>query len=192
MPERMPCEVPIGHCLHSPGTGEGRPTTVPCDAQIITLIGAPLSRSNPNAVEDKGMQNSLSWIEWLDRLDRVLKGARQDVKALARFSNPHAVAAIERCKRQLCALTNDLRLLDRSVLSPRPGSTNSDRADNLQKALDTAVFRLDTVAQHSQAVANSPLASPAARERMLAAVDSALRDSCYEAAKLVCPDRRTA
>jgi hypothetical protein len=138
------------------------------------------------------MQNSLSWIEWLDRLDRVLKGARHDVRALARFSGPHGVAAIERCKRQLSALTNDLRLLDRSVLTPKPSPANSDRADNLQKALDTTVFHLDTVAQHSQASANSLPASLAARERMLAAVDSALRDSSYEAAMLLYPDRRSA
>jgi hypothetical protein len=146
----------------------------------------------PDEVEDNGMQNSLSWIEWLDRLDRVLKGARQDVKALARSSGPHAVAAIERCKRQLSALTNDLRLLDRSVLAPKPSSANLDRADNLQKALDTTVFHLDTVAQHSRALATSPpLTNLAARERMLAAVDSALRDSSYEAAMLLYPDRRS-
>ncbi len=137
------------------------------------------------------MQNSLSWIEWLDRLDRVLKGARQDVKALARSSGPHAVAAIERCKRQLSALTNDLRLLDRSVIAPKPGSQNADRADNLQKALDTTVFHLDSMAQHSQAP-NPPAAHLAARERVLAAVDSALRDSSYEAAILLCPERRSA
>ena len=136
------------------------------------------------------MQNSLSWIEWLDRLDRVLKGARQDVKALTRSSGPHAVAAIERCKRQLSALTNDLRLLDRSVLAPKPSAANPDRADNLQKALDTSVFHLDTVAQHARAVATAPpLTNLAARERMLAAVDSALRDSSYEAAMLLYPDR---
>jgi hypothetical protein len=135
------------------------------------------------------MQNSLSWIEWLDRLDRVLKGARQDVKALTRSSGPHAVAAIERCKRQLSALTNDLRLLDRSVLAPKPSSANLDRADNLQKALDTSVFHLDTVAQHSRASPSPPLTNLAARERMLAAVDSALRDSSYEAAMLIYPDR---
>jgi hypothetical protein len=143
----------------------------------------------PDEVEDNGMQNSLSWIEWLDRLDRVLKGARQDVKALTRSSGPHAVAAIERCKRQLSALTNDLRLLDRSVLAPRPSSANLDRADNLQKALDTSVFHLDTVAQHSRAAPSPPLTNLAARERMLAAVDSALRDSSYEAAMLLYPDR---
>ena len=66
------------------------------------------------------MQSSLSWIEWLDRLDRVLNGAREDVRALASFDDPQALAVVERCKRQLTALTDDLRLLDRRVLSPSP------------------------------------------------------------------------
>jgi hypothetical protein len=132
------------------------------------------------------MQSSLSWIEWLDRLDRVLAGAREDVRALAQLSNPQALAAIERCKRQLSALTDDLRLLDRSVLSPKPGATNSDRADNLQKALDTTVFHLGTVASAHAAT------SFVARERLLASIDSALRDSCYEAAMLLGPRQRRA
>ena len=136
------------------------------------------------------MQSSLSWIEWLDRLDRVLDGAREDVRALARSSGPHAVAAIERCRRQLSALTNDLRLLDRSVLAAKPSSANSDRADNLQKALDTTVFHLDTVAKHRTFTILAR--QPAARERLLAAIDSALRDSCYEAAMLLDPERRSA
>src|SRR5271156_7012788 len=90
------------------------------------------------------MQSSLSWIEWLDRLDRVLKGAREDVRALAGFESPRAVAAVERCTRQLAALTNELRLLDRSVVSAKDsvGGASLDRASNLQKALDTTVFRL--------------------------------------------------
>ncbi len=92
------------------------------------------------------MQSSLSWIEWLDRLNRVLSGAREDVRALARLSSPDAVAAIERCKRQLSVLTNDLRLLDRSVLSAQSGIGHSDRAENLQRALDTTVFQLGAVA----------------------------------------------
>jgi hypothetical protein len=130
------------------------------------------------------MQSSLSWIEWLDRLDRVLKGAREDVRALAGFESPRAVAAVERCTRQLAALTNELRLLDRSVLSAKEaGSASSDRAYNLQKALDTTVFHLETMA-------NRPgPASHTARERQLTAVDSALRDSYYEAAILVGPSR---
>jgi hypothetical protein len=130
------------------------------------------------------MQSSLSWIEWLDRLDRVLKGAREDVRALAGFESPQAVAAVERCTRQLAALTNELRLLDRSVLSAMDSGTSSDRAYNLQKALDTTVFHLETMANPPRSESHS------ARERLLTAVDSALRDSYYEAAILVGPSRR--
>jgi hypothetical protein len=131
------------------------------------------------------MQSSLSWIEWLDRLDRVLSGAREDVRALARSTSPDALAAIERCKRQLRVLTNDLRLLDRSVLSAQSGIEHSDRADNLQRALDTTVF-------HLGAVASAPSSSSVVRERLLLAIDSALRDSCYEAARLLGPRQRRA
>jgi hypothetical protein len=133
------------------------------------------------------MQSSLSWIEWLDRLDRVLKGAREDVRALAGFESPRAVAAVERCTRQLAALTNELRLLDRSVVSAKgPVGASSDRASNLQKALDTTVFRLETMA-------NPPgPESHVARERLLTDVDCALRDSYYEAAMLVGPSRHVA
>jgi hypothetical protein len=129
------------------------------------------------------MQNSLSWIEWLDRLDRVLEGAREDVRALAEFNNPRAVPALERCKRQLSALTNELRMLDRSVLSAKPGGANSDRADSLQKALDTTVLHLGTAANAP------PTESHSTRERQLTAINSALRDSSYEAARLLGPVR---
>jgi len=129
------------------------------------------------------MQSSLSWIEWLDRLDRVLNGAREDVRALVSFDDPQAQAVVERCKRQLTALTDDLRLLDRRVLSAKPGGVNTDRAGNLQKALDTTVFHLGTAVK-------APVAdSRSARERLITTIDSALRDSCYEAAKLLDPVR---
>ena len=129
------------------------------------------------------MQSSLSWIEWLDRLDRVLNGAREDVRALASFDDPQALAVVERCKRQLTALTDDLRLLDRRVLSTKPGVANADRAGNLQKALDTTVFHLGTAAKAPAADSRS------ARERLITTIDSALRDSCYEAAMLLGPVR---
>jgi hypothetical protein len=132
------------------------------------------------------MQSSLSWIEWLDRLDRVLNGAREDVRTLAQMNSPQALAAVERCKRQLSALTDDLRLLDRSVLYAKPGTTNSNRADNLQKALDTTVFHLAAVSKAEAA------ASFVVRERLLASIDSALRDSCFEAAMLLGPSKRRA
>lgn len=127
------------------------------------------------------MQTSLSWIEWLDRLDRVLKGAREDVRALAGFESPRSVAAVELCTRQLAALNSELKLLDRNVLSAKNGvGASSDRAQNLQRALDTTVSRLESMA-------NPPgLDTRLARER-LTAVDSALRDSYYEAAMLVGP-----
>src|SRR5580704_17851730 len=109
---------------------------------MIALIHAQSGRSlNTTLTGLEPMQTSLSWIEWLDRLDRVLKGAREDVRALAGFETPRSVAAVERCTRQLTALTNELRLLDRSVLSTRvPAGVPPDRAHNLQKALDTTVF----------------------------------------------------
>jgi S-adenosylhomocysteine hydrolase len=133
------------------------------------------------------MQSSLSWIEWLDRLDRVLKGAREDARALAGLETPRAVAAVERCTRQLAALTQELRLLDRSVVAAgSAGASTQDRAQNLQKALDTTVFHLETMA-------NAPgRESHGARERLLTAVESALRDSSYEAAMLVRPRRQFA
>jgi hypothetical protein len=126
---------------------------------------------------------SLSWIEWLDRLDRVLQGAREDVRASAEFHNPRSVAALERCKRQLSALTDELRLLDRGVLSAKPGSAQPDRAYNLQKALDTTLFHLGT------ATTASARESHGTPDRLLTAIDSALRDSCYEAATLLGPVR---
>jgi hypothetical protein len=129
------------------------------------------------------MQSSLSWIEWLDRLDRVLNGAREDVRALASFDDPQALAVVERCKRQLTTLIDDLRLLDRRVLSTKPGAANTDRAGNLKKALDTTVFHLGTAVKTPAADSHS------ARERLISTIDSALRDSCYEAATLLGPVR---
>ena len=84
-------------------------TKVLCPFKIIALIDARLSDPSTHDLHGmERMQSSLSWIEWLDRLDRVLKGAREDVRALAGFESPQAVAAVERCTRQLAALTNEL------------------------------------------------------------------------------------
>ena len=132
------------------------------------------------------MYGSIFWIEWLDRLDRVLTSTRQDVAALNRAASPRKVAALERAKRQLIALSNDLRLLDRTVLASVDAEPSSDIADNLQKALDTAVVRLDNLSDVQ------PAAAPTVREQALAAIDTALRDSRYEAAVLLEPSRRRA
>jgi hypothetical protein len=129
------------------------------------------------------MYSPLFWIEWLDRLDRVLSSARQDVAVLKRAVSPRSLESIERSKRQLGALLNDLRLLDRDVLA---AGTARNSADNLEKALDATVTQLRDLAAVPAASA------PGALDRMLAASDSALRDSCYEAAMLLTPSRRRA
>jgi len=129
------------------------------------------------------MQNPLFWIEWLDRLDRVLSSARQDVALLKRTVSPRGLEAIERSKRQLSALINDLRLLDPDVLA---ASANSRAADALQSSLEATVVKLGGLAEIPAASA------PGVLDRMLAASDAALRDSFYEAAILLAPHRRRA
>jgi len=129
------------------------------------------------------MQNPLFWIEWLDRLDRVLSSARQDITVLKRTANSRSLEAIGRSKRQLAALINDLRLLDRDVLAL---SANSGAVDALQSALEATVVKLGELAEIPAASA------PGVLDRMLASSDAALRDSCYEAAVLLQPHRRRA
>ena len=119
------------------------------------------------------MYGSLYWIEWLDRLDRVLTGTRQDVAALSRAVTARGLTALERSRRQLAALNSDLRLLDRDVLP----------TDGLQKALDGALKRLENLGEVQTQT------EPAIRDRVLAAIDSALRDSRYEAKVLLQPRR---
>ncbi len=129
------------------------------------------------------MYSPLFWIEWFDRLNRVLTSARQDVAVLKRAVSPRSLESIDRSKRQLCALINDLHLLDRDVLAT--GAARNG-ADNLEKALDATVVQL-------RGLAGIPAASaPGVLDHMLAASDSALRDSCYEAAMLLEPKRRRA
>jgi hypothetical protein len=126
------------------------------------------------------MHNPLFWIEWLDRLDRVLSSARQDVAVLKRALSPRSLEAIDRSKRQLAALLNDLRLLDQDVLAAGTESA----ADALQAALEM------TVAQLASLAAIPAASAPGVLDRMLASSDAALRDSCYEAAMLLAPGRR--
>ena len=132
------------------------------------------------------MYNPLFWIEWLDRLDRVLTSARQDVAVLKCAVSPRSLEAIERSKRQLCALMNDLRLLDRDVVAT---GSEQNGVDNLQRALDVTVAQLGSFA--AVPAAGAP-GAPGVLDRLLAASDSALRDSCYEAAILLEPSRRRA
>jgi hypothetical protein len=112
----------------------------------------------------------------------VLTSTRHDVASLTRAVSPRSLEAIERSKRQLSALTNDLRLLDTDVLAA--GAKDSNAADNLQRALEITIAQLGRIAELL------PGSAPAVRDRVLVAIDSALRDSCYEAAMLLAPSRR--
>jgi len=129
------------------------------------------------------MYSPLFWIEWFDRLDRVLTSARQDVALLKRTVSPRSLESIDRSKRQLCSLINDLRLLDRDVLA---AGAARNGPDSLEKALDATVVQLGSLAGIQAASA------PGVLDGMLAASDTALRDSCYEAAMLLEPKRRRA
>lgn len=131
------------------------------------------------------MNTSLSWIEWLDRLDRILTSARKDVAAMAKSGGGNSLAAIERSKRQLSALTRELRLLDRRVLVREADGSGADRASDLQRALDTALLQLGSFV--TQPYLDQQLAA-----RSLNAIDSALRDSRYEAEILIGARRRSA
>ena len=61
---------------------------------------------------------------------------------LKRAVSPRGLEAIDRSKRQLSALMNDLRLLDRDVVAT---GTAQNGADSLQKALDTTVAQLGSL-----------------------------------------------
>src|SRR6202000_834624 len=103
------------------------------------------------------MQNPLFWIEWLDRLDRVWQSARQDVAALKRALNPRILQAVDRSKRQLAALINDLRLLDREVVAV---GARQSAADSLQATLERTVAQLGRLVEIPAASAAGALDRP--------------------------------
>jgi hypothetical protein len=132
------------------------------------------------------MHSSLAWIEWLDRLNRVLQSARSDVTALARNGGARRILALERARRQLAALTDELRLLDPRVLARDATVAAGDIAARLQSALDTILLRLDDLPPAGA------LGSTRDREPLLCSIDAALRDGSYEAASLSGPRRHSA
>ena len=130
------------------------------------------------------MQSSLSWIEWLDRLDRVLQSTCRELSGYARSGSALSLAAIVRSSRQLRALTGELGLLDPEVLGP---STIGE----LQAALDEVLRPLDAL----PAEASLPfldLDRDREHDRLVRSIDAALRDARYAAASLFLPRRRFA
>ncbi len=130
--------------------------------------------------------DSWSWIEWLDRLERVLRAARQDVKGFARAGSANLCAALERSRRQLGALAAELPTLDAKVLTAAGEEPDDTRVAGLADAIATSIARLDELAN------STAVEERGGRERSLAAADAALREAEYQAALLVRPRRRRA
>ncbi len=103
---------------------------------------------------------------------------------MAKSGGSSSVSAIERSKRQLSALNEELRLLDRRVLVREPDG-GADRASDLQRALDSALLQLG-------AFLDRPFLDQQLAARSLSAIDTALRDSRYEAEVMIGARRRTA
>jgi len=132
------------------------------------------------------MYGSLFWIEWLDRLDRVLTSIRMDLTTLSSTHSARSLAAMQRSTRQLSALTHDLELLDPSVIKAGGNAADVDQAGGLKKALETTLHHLGDLTDGKDADD-----SESSRQK-IAAVAEALRDSRYEAAMLLEPRRRRA
>jgi hypothetical protein len=125
------------------------------------------------------MHSSLGWIEWLDRLDRVLQSARSDLAAYSRSGSPARLAMLKVAHRQLEALLGQLQWMDPRVLVGDAPPAPDDIIDRLRVVLGTVILRL------------SRLSGGEAREQ-LSTLDTALWDGHYEAAHLLEPRRLSA
>jgi hypothetical protein len=122
------------------------------------------------------MHSSLAWIEWLDRLDRVLQSARSDLTAYSRSASASRLAALQAAHRQLEVLLGQLQWMDPRVLLGDAPSTADDIVERLRVVLGTVILRL------------SRLSGGEPREQ-LSTLDSALWDGSYEAAHILEPRR---
>ncbi len=126
------------------------------------------------------MHNPLFWIEWLDRLDRVLSGARQDVAVLKRAVSPRS----PRGDRALQAPAGSAH--QRFAIAGSRTFWHGER--KVRRCGCIAVGARERPWLQLGSLAEIPAASaPGMLDRMLAASDAALRDSCYEAAMLLAP-----
>ncbi len=132
------------------------------------------------------MHSSLAWIEWLDRLDRVLQSARTDLVAFSRTGSELRIAALERSRRQLAVLLEQLQSLDPSILMADAERARDDLLARLQRTLDTVLLRLSGVSNRDI------VESETQREHLLRTIDEALREGAYEATHLLAPDRLSA
>jgi hypothetical protein len=125
------------------------------------------------------MHSSLDWIEWLDRLDRVLQSARSDLAVYSRTGSRSRLATLKVAHRQLEVLLGQLQWMDPRVLVGDAPPAADDVLDRLRVVIGTAVLRL------------SKLSGGEPREQ-LSTLDSALWDGHYEAAHLLEPRQLSA
>ncbi len=125
------------------------------------------------------MHSSLDWIEWLDRLDRVLQSARSDLTVYSRTGSRSRLAMLKVAHRQLEVLLGQLQWMDPRVLIGDAPPAADDILDRLRVVIGTAVLRL------------SKLSGEEPREQ-LSTLDSALWDGHYEAAHLLEPRQLSA
>jgi hypothetical protein len=132
------------------------------------------------------MQSSLAWIEWLDRLDRVLQSARSDLGVYARSAGSLRLQALQTAHRQLQVLLDQLQWMDPRVLLGDAPPETDDIVNRLRVVLGTAILRLSRISG-----GDLPLPTQE-RHDLLATLDEALWDGRYEAAHLLEPRRLSA
>ena len=97
------------------------------------------------------MHSSLDWIEWLDRLERVLQSARSDLTAYSRAHSPSRLAMLKVAHRQLEVLLGQLQWMDPRVLVGDAPPAADDIVDRLRVVLGTAVLRLSRLSGGNRA-----------------------------------------
>ena len=132
------------------------------------------------------MHSSLAWIEWLDRLDRVLQSARADLSVYSRSGSPRRLATLQTAHRQLEVLLDQLQWMDPTVLVGETAPEADDIVDRLRVVVGTVMLRL---AKLSAADAPDHAGD---REQALKTLDTALWDGRYQAAHLLEPSRQSA
>lgn len=132
------------------------------------------------------MYSSLAWVEWLDRLDRVLQSARSDVAVYSRSGSPCRLAALQTAHRQLGVLLEQLQWMDPRIFVGEALPAADDIVERLRMVLGTVILRL------SKLSTDEIPGSAQDRQKELSTLDSVLWDGRYEASHLLTPRRLSA
>ena len=132
------------------------------------------------------MHCSLAWIEWLDRLDRVLQSARADLAVYCRSGSPRRLATLQTAHRQLEALLEQLQWMDPTVLVGETPAQANDIVNRLRVVVGTVMLRISRLSGEELP------GQLEERQSALRTLDTALWDGRYEAAHLLEPHRQPA